>query len=98
MQKMIFKTVLGALTLLLLGACSEGGKLTLKDPLRLFRKAAPGSEFVSSSDQYKSSLTRNYKVQQATGSFASQMKQTSSPRGYKIYYSVQGAVISDESQ
>lgn len=85
--------VLGALVL---SACSEGGKLNLKDPLRLFKKAAPGSEFVSSSGQYETSLTRSYKVQQTTGSFTSEMRQTSSPSGYKVYYSVQGAVISDE--
>tara|TARA_Y100001935_G_C17283338_1_gene498832 strand:+ start:607 stop:912 length:306 start_codon:yes stop_codon:yes gene_type:complete len=80
----------------LLSACSEGGELTLKDPLRLFRKAAPGSEFVAASSQYESSLTRNYKVQQTVGTFNSKMKQTSSPRGYKLYYSVQGAMLSEE--
>lgn len=97
MNKTIFiKLTVGIAAALFLAACSEGGQLNLKDPLRLFRKAAPGSEFVSSSSQYQSSLTRNYKVQQATGAFTSKMRQVSSPSGYKVYYSVQGAVISDE--
>jgi hypothetical protein len=94
--KMTLRMGLLASLAVLLSACSEGGKLNLKDPNRLFRKSAPGSEFVSSSSQFQSSLTRNYQVQQATGSFASKIQQTSSPSGYKLYYSVQGAVISDD--
>lgn len=88
--------LIGSLALLL-SACSEGGMLNLKNPGNTpFAKPVPGSEFVSSSMQYKNSLTRNYKVQQATGSFNSKMQQSSTPRGYKLYYSVQGALISED--
>lgn len=96
MKNIGFKVTLGIASVILLGACSEGGKLNLKELPSSLTKAATGSEFVSSSSQYETSLTRNYKVQQATGSFTSKMSQTSSPSGYKVYYSVQGAVLSDE--
>lgn len=95
MKNFKLKLILGVGTALLLSACSEGGMLKLKDPLRMFRKAAPGSEFVSASTQYQTTAN-GYKVQQTTGAFTSKMMQTSSPSGYKVYFSVQGAVISDE--
>lgn len=95
MKSLALKITLGLGATLLLSACSEGGVLKLKDPLRLSRKAAPGSEFVSASTQYQTTAN-GYKVQQTTGAFTSKMRQTSSPSGYKVYYSVQGAVISDE--
>ncbi|NCN42539.1 hypothetical protein GW916_14980 [bacterium] len=97
MRKIILKTLGIGMVLGLLSACSEGGELSLKDPLRLFRKAEPGSEFVSASSQFESSLSRGYKVQQTVGTFNSKVKQTSTPRGYTLYYSVQGSLISDEA-
>lgn len=99
MKNVSLKLCLGILSVLFLSACSEGGQLNLKNPISsILTKSSPGSEFVASSSQFQTSLTRNYKVQHATGSFASKLKQTSTPSGYKVYFSVQGSVISDELQ
>lgn len=97
-MKMVLKTLVITLGFAALVGCSEGGQLNLINPNtgRNLTKSVPGSEFVSSSAQFEQSLTRQYKVQQSLGSFSSKMVQTSTPSGYKLYYSVQGSVISDE--
>jgi hypothetical protein len=96
MKKTLLKLMVTLAGIAFLSACSEGGMLNLKNPGSFSQKASPGSEFVSSSSQYQTTIPGNYKVQQSTGTFNSKVSQTSSPSGYKVYYSVQGAIISEE--
>lgn len=105
-DKYSMKSVYSKALILLAGwavlvGCSEGGQLNLVPtvPQRVL-KADPGREFVSAADNYKSSSgntgTGVYKIQHSVGNFNSKMSQGSSPSGYRVFHSVQGALISDE--
>lgn len=81
--------------------CSEGGKLNLMNPIpQASLKATPGSEFVSAAANFQPSAGNTgvgiYKVQHSVGNFTSKMQQVSTPSGYRVFHSVQGAMISDE--
>lgn len=56
---------------------------------------ANGAEFVSGSNQYEHTLLRNYKINSSAGSRTKEI-QSSTPRGYKMFSTVQGELISSE--
>ena len=53
------------------------------------------SEFVSGSDKYQTTLINRYKILSSAGSFNRELV-NKTPKGYKIYSSVQGALISGQ--
>lgn len=53
---------------------------------------ATGSEFVSGSNQYEHTLLRDYKINSSVGGMIKEIQSTT-PRGYKVYSSVQGALL-----
>jgi hypothetical protein len=59
--------------------------------------SAAGSELVSSSIQMKSSLGNRFLVQGTLASPTSQVKQTTTPRGYMVFSNVQGEFISSQT-
>jgi len=79
--------------------CSANGEITVEDlngsvpnPIATSEKAS-GAEFVSGTDQYENSQLRNYKVVSSVGSYYGALG-VKTARGYKVYSSVQGAMIS----
>lgn len=98
-MKSMIVFILGLFGALMMG-CSNGGNLTLEGPSGgggFSLSKAQGAEFVSSSDQFDLSSPSGYKVQESVGDFIPNIVQTSSPGNYKLYSSVQGAMISDET-
>lgn len=59
--------------------------------------ATVGNEFVSGSAQYENTLLRNYKIISSAGSYNRELV-TKTPRGYRIYSSVQGSMISEDGK
>jgi len=57
--------------------------------------ASQASEFVSGSDQYQTTLVNRYKILSSSGSFNRELV-NKTPKGYRIYSSVQGALISSQ--
>ena len=55
---------------------------------------AKGAEFVSASTQMKKTSGSKYLVQGALSSTTSEILQTTTPNGYKIYSNVQGELVS----
>lgn len=53
---------------------------------------ATGSEFVSGSNQYEHTLLRDYRINSSVGGMIKEIQSTT-PRGYKVYSSVQGALL-----
>lgn len=54
-------------------------------------------EFVSGSGQYQTTLIREYRVLSSVGSAQGELTQTT-PNGYRVYFTVQGVVVSNEVQ
>lgn len=54
-----------------------------------------GTEFVSGSDQYLMTQIRRYQIISSSGSYNREIK-VNTPRGYSLYSSVQGALISGQ--
>lgn len=54
-----------------------------------------GGEFVSGSDQYELTQLRRYQVMSSAGSYNKELVAVT-PRGYRIYSSVQGTIISGQ--
>ena len=54
-----------------------------------------GSEFVSGSDQYLMTQVRRYQIMSSSGSYNREIK-VKTPKGYSLYSSVQGALISGQ--
>lgn len=65
----------------------------LTPPISL--KAVAASEFVSGSRPYSQTLQRGYFTSAAVGGMSAEMVQTSTTRGYKVYSSVQGVILSE---
>jgi hypothetical protein len=79
-----------------LSACSiEASISSITDASPFELKKATGAEFVSGSNQYDHTLLRNYKINSSAGSMTQEI-QSDTPRGYKMYSSVQGALISSQ--
>lgn len=55
-----------------------------------------GAEFVSGSSQYERTLLRNYSNISSAGSITKEIQSTT-PRGYKAFSSVQGTLISSKA-
>ena len=79
-----------------LSACSiEASISSITDFTETALDKPNGAEFVSGSNQFDHTLVRNYKINSSAGSITKEIK-SETPRGYKMYSSVQGALISSE--
>lgn len=93
-----------AMGLLMLTACSNpfGGADSVVDPAHRpgvtgnSFQPAPASALVNSSEQLKVS-GRGYKISQTVGELT-QETQSTTPRGYKFYSSIQGSLNSESAQ
>lgn len=54
-----------------------------------------GTEFVSGSNQYEMTQIRRYQIISSSGSYSREIK-AKTPKGYSLYSSVQGALISGQ--
>ena len=58
--------------------------------------ATQTTDFVSGSDQYQTTLLNRYRILSSSGSYHRELV-NKTPKGYKVYSSVQGALISSQA-
>lgn len=59
----------------------------------IFKNKITGGEFVSGAGNYEFTQIRRYKVKATVGSYQSKVYQTT-PRGYRLYNTIQGSLLS----
>jgi hypothetical protein len=96
MMKKQFKIFIFLVMAIAISACSiEASISNITDFSSTTLDKMNGAEFVSGSNQYDQTLLRNYKVNSSAGSITKEIR-SETPRGYKMYSSVQGALISSQ--
>jgi hypothetical protein len=90
--KLILTAVIGGI---FLSACSMSGSITSLDPTATSTRLdkASGGDFISGSGKTQLSLVRRYGIQASSGSWNGSIQNTT-PRGYKVYSSIEGTMIS----
>ena len=66
----------------------------IQDNLPVFKNKIAGGEFVSGAGNYEFTQIRRYKVKATVGSYQSKVYQTTPRRGYRLYNTVQGSLLS----
>lgn len=61
--------------------------------LPVIKNKITGGEFVSGAGNYELTQIRRYKVKATVGSYQSKVYQTT-PRGYRLYNTIQGSLLS----
>lgn len=59
----------------------------------IFKNKITGGEFISGAGNYEFTQIRRYKVKATVGSYQSKVYQTT-PRGYRLYNTIQGSLLS----